>query len=68
MGYKPNIASGRAQLFVDGAYVGDCEDSQDGVRMRCNKEVAHGLHHFQVKVTQGSFAIDHFDVFTGQKE
>lgn len=68
VGQKPNIPAGKAQMYIDGSYVGDCQDSQDGMRMRCNKEVAYGRHEFTIKVTEGSFALDHFDVFAGHEE
>lgn len=63
--YKPkSFGGGVVELALDGVYKGTCSVGS----VRCNLTTDFGPHTFTVKVTDGSFTIDHFEVSTGKDE
>lgn len=66
---KPDLGTGTVQLELDGQPVGECSEQGGSVRVRCNYTASEFRRHtFTVKVTAGTFALDHFDVSTGNPE
>lgn len=64
---KSDTAHGLIELEVDAKVVDKCV-ADGGRTVRCGHAVAYGRHTFTVRLVSGSFAIDRFEVSTGNKE